>query len=319
MNFMKEITTIADASLPIDEPWRIRRCRLSSGTPGPRICITSGIHGDEMLGQLILYKLSRTIQEHPDFLNGTVDLYPMLNPLGLDLYERMVPAHPRLDMNRAFPGSEDGTPLETMCWHILSDVRDADLILDIHASTNDKNELFEVRLHFGAHEEQIPKVMSLCPDLIWVYPDKLSFDSSLTGSLSRLGRDAFILEVDTRSFLPESASDRVVSGILSKMHDLGLWTDSASSITPNQPVPVLYSGRTISRITCEHAGIYIPENHLGETVCAGQSLGYIISALEGTVLESVSAPCSGLVFTQRAYAAVYPGTLLARIGEEASV
>ena len=130
MNFMKEITTIAGASLPIDEQWTIRRCRLRSGASGPRICITSGIHGDEMLGQLILYKLSRTIQEHPDFLNGTVDLYPMLNPLGLDLYERMVPAHPRLDMNRAFPGSEDGTPLETMCLHILSDVRDADLILD---------------------------------------------------------------------------------------------------------------------------------------------------------------------------------------------
>ena len=319
MSFNKEITTIAEASLPIGEQWSIRRCRLSSDTPGPRICITSGIHGDEMLGQLILYTLSRTIQEQPEFLTGTVDLYPMLNPLGLDLNDRMVPSNPRLDMNRAFPGSPDGTPLETMCWHILHDVEDADLILDIHASTNEKNELFEVRIHYPSHKDQIPKAMPLCPDVIWIYPDKPSFDSSLTGSLSRQGRDAFILEIDTRSFLPETDCDRVVSGILSKMCDLGIWHDPARIRTPAHPVPILHSGVDIARITCEHSGLYLPVHHLGETVQAGEILGHIVSAMEGTALETIFAPCRGLIFTQRACSAVYPGTLLARIQKEAAI
>lgn len=317
MSFTKEITTIANVSLPIGEQWSIRRCRLTSDTPGPRICITSGIHGDEMLGQLILYTLSRRIQEKCELLTGMVDLYPMLNPLGLDLNERMVPSHPRLDMNRAFPGTPDGTPLEHMCWAVLSDVMDADLILDIHAGISEKNELFEVRIHHPSFEEKIPRVLSLCPDVIWIYPDLPAFESSLTGSLALMGKDAFILKVDTRSFLPSTDCDRLVSGILSKMADLGIWQDPAAVIRkPAGLFPVFHSGRDIIRITCEHPGIYIPEPHLGEYVRPGQSLGQIVSALEGTVLETVTAPCHGLIFTQRACSAVYPGTLLARLGEE---
>ena len=33
--------------------------------------------------------------------------------------ERMVPSGTRLDMNRAFPGSPDGTPLEYMCYQVI--------------------------------------------------------------------------------------------------------------------------------------------------------------------------------------------------------
>lgn len=316
MSFSKEITTIASVALPICEQWEIRRCRFSSDTPGPRICITSGIHGDETVGQMVIFSLSSMIQGNPDSLSGTVDLYPMLNPLGLDLNDRMVPSHTRLDMNRAFPGSPDGTPLETMCYHILDDVKNADLTLDIHSSTNEKCELYEVRMNFQNHEALIPKAASLDPDVIWVYPDLPSFDSSLTGALSRLGKDAFILESNNRTFSPDKIAYRMTNGILSKMHEMGIWDQAADPSSSSKSIPVIYSHQNIERITCEHAGIFIPTDCLGLSVTAHQTLGRIVSALEGEVFEFITAPCDGLVFTQRAYSAVYPGTLLARIRKE---
>ena len=318
MSFTKEVTTIASAALPICEQWEIRRCRFSSDTPGPRLCITSGIHGDETVGQMVIFELSRLIQTSPENLTGTVDLYPMLNPLGLDLNDRMVPSHTRLDMNRAFPGSPDGTPLETMCYHILEDVKDADLTLDIHAGTNEKSELYQVRMNFKNHESLIPKAASLKPDVIWIYPDLPSFDSSLTGALSSLDRDAFILEADARTFNPEQICRRMIHGILCKMHEMGIWKDEPQSQTDAASVPVIYSHQNIERVTCKHAGIFIPVSHLGTVISAGEILGSIVSALEGEVLESVASPCDGLVFTQRSYSAVYPGTLLARIRKEAT-
>ena len=50
-----------------------------------------------------------------------------------------------------------------------------------------------------------------------------------------------------------------------------------------------------------------------QMVQEGRILGRIIDALEGVVREEIKAPCAGLVFSQRSYSAVYPGTLIARL------
>ena len=42
----------------------------------------------------------------------------------------------------------------------------------------------------------------------------------------------------------------------------------------------------------------------------------MIDAIEGVARETVKAPCAGLVFSQRSYSSVYPGTLIARIRKE---
>ena len=128
----KEMTTIADVALPIEERWGIKRCRYATeGASAGRVCIATGTHGDEMMGQLIVYRIEQRIAADPNALNGVVDFYPMLNPLGLDIAHRMVPSATRLDMNRAFPGSPDGTPLEYLCWQIIQDMSGADLVLEL--------------------------------------------------------------------------------------------------------------------------------------------------------------------------------------------
>ncbi len=46
---------------------------------------------------------SPRLQEHPEYLNGIVDVYPALNPMvGVDTLQRGVPFFD-LDMNRIFP------------------------------------------------------------------------------------------------------------------------------------------------------------------------------------------------------------------------
>ncbi len=72
-----------------------------------RICIVTGIHGDELEGQYVCYELNRILREQKERVKGIVDIYPAMNPLGVDSITRGVPGFD-IDMNRIFPGSEEG-------------------------------------------------------------------------------------------------------------------------------------------------------------------------------------------------------------------
>lgn len=129
------IKTVASVSLPVLEKLEIRKNRIESGTDQKkkRISIVTGIHGDELEGQYVCYELSRRLQEHMECLNGIVDIYPAMNPLGIDSITRGIPAFD-LDMNRVFPGNEDGSMTEYVAAKIVEDLAGSDLCIDIHAS-----------------------------------------------------------------------------------------------------------------------------------------------------------------------------------------
>lgn len=316
MAVVREITTVASIAMPVEERWEIRRCRYApQGGGRGRLCIATGMHGDEMLGQLIVYGVARRIMHSEEALLGTVDIYPMLNPLGLDTTERMVLVSTRLDMNRVFPGSPQGTPLEAMCYQVMQDMLGADLVLDIHTSTQNKSELYEVRIGAQEAPRLIPKARALCPELIWVYPDSSAFRASLTCTLCEAGTDAMILEADERRRRPQDIAGGVVDGIFCKMKEMGLWSGPAKE-PPAGEIPIVHSRENICRVTCQCPGIYVPEDRIGTRVEQGAVLGAVIDALNGVIREEVRAPFGGLVFSQRSYSAVYPGTLIARIRKE---
>ena len=85
------IKTIASAVLPIDEKLVVKKNVLSNGIGGKRLCIVTGTHGDELEGQYVCFKLAQYISANLDKLNGTVEIYPALNPLGIDSITRGVP------------------------------------------------------------------------------------------------------------------------------------------------------------------------------------------------------------------------------------
>ena len=106
------IDTIVATALPVDERLLIRKNVISYGSSKKRICVVTGTHGDELEGQYVCYELARRLKEQLGLLNGTVEIYPSLNPLGMDSMIRGVPGFD-LDMNRIFPGGPDGTMAES--------------------------------------------------------------------------------------------------------------------------------------------------------------------------------------------------------------
>ena len=84
-------------------------------------------------------------------------------------------------------------------------------------------------------------------------------------------------------------------------------------IAPETVIPCIRTGEDVCRVSCECPGIYEPQDRAGEWVAAGETLGRVFDALTGEVRETITAPADGLVFSQRSYSPVYPGTLIARM------
>ena len=314
MAILGEITDIVSVKMPIGETWTVSRCRYSSddGAKG-RVCLATGIHGNERMGQLVVYDVARRIKAQPQHLHGTVDIYPMLNAIGLDIGERMVPSATKLDMNRAFPGMQNGTALENICYAIVEDMKGADLAVDIHTSSQITSELYGVRVHERHADVMIPGAAALCPEVIWVLPDKPAHNASLSGALTQADTHAVVIMVDERRLRTQMVVDQVVDGIFCKLREMGMWTGETKAAPAMESIPCMWDEKDICRVTCRHPGMFVPNEVNGGCVQAGDVLGTIFDALRGEPVETVIAPESGLVFTQRRYSAVYPGTLIARL------
>ncbi|MCM1224704.1 MAG: M14 family metallopeptidase, partial [Lachnospiraceae bacterium] len=140
---------VAAVGLPVDERLEIKKNRIFPVQPTgnmKRISIVTGIHGDELEGQYVCFELQRRIEQHREDLTGIVDIYPAMNPLGIDSITRGIPAFD-LDMNRLFPGNIDGSMTEYAAAKIIEDVAGSDCVLDIHASNIYLTEIPQIRIN----------------------------------------------------------------------------------------------------------------------------------------------------------------------------
>ena len=109
---MRMIEDVIKVKMPVGESLVIRKNRhlpdnAASAEGLKRLCVVSGIHGDELEGQYICYLLNKVVREKSEHLKGVLDVYPALNPMGIDTIQRGFPGFD-LDMNRIFPGRTDG-------------------------------------------------------------------------------------------------------------------------------------------------------------------------------------------------------------------
>ena len=120
------IETIATAALAVNENLNIQKRRIANGKSKRRLSLVTGTHGDELEGQYLAYMIGSYLDENRGCLDGIVDIYPALNPMGIDSITRGVPMFD-LDMNRVFPGSKDGTMIEMICASIVDDIAGSDV------------------------------------------------------------------------------------------------------------------------------------------------------------------------------------------------
>ena len=69
----------------------------------------------------------------------------------------------------------------------LAALEGADLVLDVHTSSQITSSLYCVRIHERCAGAMVPEAAALCPEVIWVLPDKPTYNAALTGALTLAG------------------------------------------------------------------------------------------------------------------------------------
>ena len=308
------IIQVAEAEMPVDEHLYIRKHRMAAADCGygvPRICVVTGIHGDELEGQFVCYELARRIKENPDKLRGIVDIYPAMNPIGIDSITRGIPAFD-LDMNRIFPGNSDGDMNEYMAAEILRDCAGAALCLDIHASNIFLTEIPQLRINELHKDKLIPYAQESNMDLVWVHGNSTVLESTFAYSMNSIDVPTLVIEMGVGMRITREYGIQMTDGIFNLMKKLGIWAGDVEEI--RKPV-IAYDqkGIDVYYLNAPVSGVYIKECEHGTMVEAGQRIGSIIDPLSGNLLAHIEAPGDGWLFTTREYPIVESGSLMGRI------
>lgn len=306
------ITTVAGVSMPLDESLKIQKNRImpeEGKNGGKRISIVTGIHGDELEGQYVCFELIRRIEEHKELLTGIVDVYPAMNPLGIDSVTRGIPAFD-LDMNRLFPGNTEGSMTEFLAAEIVKDLYGSDMCIDIHASNIYLTEIPQVRINELHKEMLVPYAKLLNVDFIWVHGANTVLESTLAHSLNSKKIPTLVVEMGVGMRITKAYCNQLVDGIFCLMAQMGIW--QGETITPREPV-VADDNDDVCFLNASVAGVFVQEARHWEKIHKGEHIGDIINPLTGKVSDRIISPVDGILFTVREYPIVDEGSLIGRI------
>ena len=305
------VETVVSIGLAVDEKMIIRKNRIQpSELSGKekRICIVTGLHGDELEGQYVCYELIKKITKNIEFLNGIVDIYPTLNPLGIDSIHRGMPTFD-LDMNRIFPGSENGAMAEHVAAKIIEDIDGSDMCIDLHSSNIFLREIPQVRVSEHIAEKLLPYAKLLNTDFVWVHPVTTVLESTLTYNLNSRNIPTLLVEMGVGMRITKEYGDQLVNGIFNLMKEMNIWTGDVSPVKD----AIVSTEKEVEIINSKSSGIFMSTvSHLAE-IKKGDSIGEIFNPLTGEIEEKVISPCDGMLFTLREYPVVYEGSLIARV------
>lgn len=308
--------TYFSLELPYRERLALERTVFAGGD-GPHVAITAGIHGDELEGLFVCHCLAAWLdalaKERPEALLGRVELYPTLNPLGLDTLERSVPIYD-VDLNRAFPGHPQGLLPHRVAAATMRALAGASMVVDIHASNIYLREIPQVRIARAFEDRLVPLARHMNLDLIWVHEAATVLENTIAHSLNASGVPCPVVEMGVGMRVTPNFAEQVVIGILHAWRALGVLAPDVE-IEPTTHAPLVAHDGNVHYLNAEVSGLFVPSAAHWMAVGERQVLGRIVSPLQGEVLALVRSPVEGVLFTLREYPLVYEGSLLARIME----
>lgn len=310
------IETVVSMGLPVDEFLTIKKNRIipQTGLTGSekRISIVTGVHGDELEGQYVCYELNRIIKENIEKLTGIVDIYPAMNPLGIDSITRSVPGFD-MDMNRLFPGALDGNMTETMSARIIEDIAGSDACVDIHASNIYLTEIPQIRVNELSKDKLVPLAKELNVDFIWVHGAATVLEATLAHSLNSRGVPTLVVEMGVGMRITREYCDQLVDGIFNLMAKLGIWQGDVK--VPRTPI-ISEDPDDVTYFNASTAGLFVPSVKHWQKLQKGDEIGKIVNPLTGDILDTILAPTNGILFTIREYPIVDEGSLMGRMLRE---
>ncbi|MCB1612009.1 MAG: succinylglutamate desuccinylase/aspartoacylase family protein [Xanthomonadales bacterium] len=272
--------------------------------PGPVLCLTGAIHGDELNGVEVIRRVLGSLD--PEDLVGTVIGVPIVNMAGFSRGSRYLPD--RRDLNRFFPGNANGSSASRIARDFFDlVVSHCDALVDFHTGSFDRANLPQVR-----GDLRLPSVVDLTRRF---GATAVLHTPSASGMLRRAATDvgisAVTFELGAPVRLEPAEIEHGVAAIETLMNNMGM-TQRVRQW--REPQPIFYESRWV-RVA--RPGMLFSDVRLGDRVRQGQRLGRVVNPLNDESSELVS-PVRGRVIGMALNQVVLPGYAAFHVGEEAT-
>ena len=282
--------------IPVDTPVLVMNGRY----PGPVLCLTAAVHGDELNGIEIVRRVLHDLD--PQKLSGAVIGVPIVNLQAFRRGSRYLPD--RRDLNRYFPGNPDGSAASRIAHSFFTSiVRHCDALVDLHTGSFDRANLPQLRADL-----RDPGVVTLTQGFgATVIINSIPADGTLRQAATDAGIPTVTLEAGGPSRLETEEVNHGVKGIETLLNTLGmvrkvsLW---------GEPEPVYYRS---TWVRANRGGILLSEVDLGRRVNAGDLLGTITDPITNA-RTNIYAPTNGRVIGMALNQVVMPGYAAFHIG-----
>lgn len=272
--------------------------------PGPTLCLTAAIHGDELNGIEIVRRVMYELDANK--LTGAVIGVPIVNLEGFKRASRYLPD--RRDLNRYFPGRLQGSYASRVAYSFFHQiVSECDYLVDIHTGSLDRTNLPQIRanLNLPAVADLASKVGSI------VVLQSRGGSGTLRRAATDAGIPAVTLETGAPNNLQKEAVEKGVDTISAALRSLG-FTDKR--FWRGSKEPVYYRSRWVR---AKQGGILFSKVALGDNVKEGTLLGLLSNPITNKTTE-VRSTLEGRVIGMALNQIMYPGFAAYHIGLKSS-
>ena len=273
---------------------------INGARPGPTLCLTAAIHGDELNGIEIIRRIMHDIS--PDKLSGAIVGVPIVNVQGFRRGSRYLPD--RRDLNRSFPGNPAGSAAARIADSFFKNVvGHCDALIDLHTGSFERTNLPQIRADL-----RDPDIVELAQGFgATVILHSTPGIGTLRYAATKAGIPTLTLEAGGPMQLELNEVNQGVKGIESLLGSLGMIRKARFW---GNPEPVYYRS---TWVRADSGGILFADVSLGATVRKGDLLGTITDPMSN-VRVNLYAPYTGRIIGMARNQVVMPGFAAFHLG-----
>lgn len=257
-------------------------------------CIVGPTRGNEIqqlyICSQVIKELARLEKTGAILNNNEIMVIPTINQFSTNIEKRFW-AMDKTDINRMFPGREDGETTERIAAAVFEKVKGCSYGIQFASFHTPGEFIPHVRMMDTGHQSTSLANLFGLPYILVKKPQPFDM-GTLNYCWQMSGTNAFSVYTPATASIDEASAKQAVSAVLRFLTRMGIIKYNCHS----GYIASVVEEEALMPIKTDVSGIYRPLKKPGEEVKFGDILAEVVDPVEGEVISQIIAPSDGIIF-----------------------